>query len=84
MIVTFVGGPWHGRHEQRDDVPNRIWADDPNSETGKFLYELRQQTGSGVSTNPIVWSHTIYAPVGISIEEFFQISKEVPIPFDLL
>ncbi len=84
MIVTFIGGPWNGKHEKREEVPDRIWVDDPNSINGKFLYELRQQTGGGVSTSPIVWSHTIYAPVGVSIEEFFELSKQVPIPFDML
>ena len=82
MIVTFLGGPLHGTHGRRDDAPNRIAVASENGT--QFTYELRQQTGDGVGNGPIVWSHTTYAPVGIPISEFFDLSQGVFPPMHMI
>lgn len=81
MIVTYIGGPLHGTHKKTDDLPNRIWVDNPDGT--KFLYELRQQGGSGVGNRPIIWTHATYGPVGISMTEFLELSRDIYPPEDI-
>ncbi|KRG71002.1 hypothetical protein ABB29_04030 [Pseudoxanthomonas dokdonensis] len=80
MIVTFVGGPLNGTHETREDVPQLVTVD---GEGGPFVYELRQQSGGSTGNRPIEWQHSTYAPKGISMIEFFELSRAVPPPVHL-
>lgn len=80
MIVSFVGGPLHGRHEYRQDVPDRIVVEDLE---GRYVYEMRQQSGGAAVTDIIRWTHSTYALEGMPLDEFFRLSRDVYPPLSI-
>ncbi|MCL1633529.1 hypothetical protein M2650_02560 [Luteimonas sp. SX5] len=81
MIVTFIGGPLHETHVKWDDTPNRYWAE--TAEGVKVLYEWRCESGMGIGSNPIVYTHAIYAVFDMPEDEYRRLLEQVEMPSDL-
>jgi len=75
MQVTFISGPLHGKHEERDETPERLWVPDPNG--GQFLYSRRQEFLEGVGNREMIPQRYIYGPPNMPMDEFMRLAREV-------
>lgn len=70
MRATFVGGPRHGTHEEMENPPERLMANNPDGTT--LVYNKRSEQAEGVGNFPMRTFQVWYAPLNMSAEEFHK------------
>lgn len=74
MIVTFVGGPWHGAHQSIEDPQPTMEAANQDGSPMEYLHRE-----SLLNLKDVV-VQLFYAPMQLTAEEFSRLSTNLRVP----